>query len=219
SFIACRNGLLDIATGELLPHTPMLFNTSCLPFDFDAAAPDYPERWMTFLRQLWPGTGDGKQARQTLQEIFGLMLTPEMRYQKIFLIVGPKRSGKGTIARVLTALLGKDAVANPTLASLETQLGRSALIDKRVAIIADARLGPQTNSHTVAERLLSISGEDALTIDRKYRDAWPGRLVVRFLLLSNELPSISDAGGAIASRFIVLLLSRSFYGHEDLGLT
>jgi phage/plasmid-associated DNA primase len=51
-------------------------------------APTYPPMWQQFLRQLWPGEEDGKRARLTLQEIFGLMLTPDTRYQKIFLIVG-----------------------------------------------------------------------------------------------------------------------------------
>ena len=82
------------------------------------------------------------------------------------------------------------------------------LIDKRAAIISDARLGTRTDASTVAERLLSISGEDALTIDRKYRDPWTGCLGVRF-----------DASGALASRFLVLQLRNSFYGKEDNELT
>src|SRR5262245_30303787 len=43
--------------------------------------------------------------------MFGLMLTGDTRFQKVFMLIGPKRSGKGTIARVLTELLGKDNVA------------------------------------------------------------------------------------------------------------
>jgi putative DNA primase/helicase len=214
--IACRNGMLDITTRELRPHSRFLFNINCLPFDYDCDATFKPKLWLRFLRQLWP---DDREAITTLQEIFGLMLTADTRYQKIFMIVGPKRSGKGTIARVLTALLGKDNVTNPTLASLASHFGLSPLIDKRAAIISDARLGPQTNAHTVAERLLSISGLDGQTIDRKYRDPWTGRLGARFLILTNELPRIADASGALASRFVVLILNNSFYNKEDHELT
>lgn len=49
--------------------------------------------------------------------------------------------------------------------------------------------------------------------------AWTGQLAVRFLVISNELPRLSDASGALVSRFIVLVLTRSFYGHEDQTLT
>jgi hypothetical protein len=111
--IACRNGVVNIENRTLQPHDPGLFQVNCLPFDYGAAAPTYPPLWQSFLRQLWPGDEDGKRARLTLQEMFGLMLTADTRYQKIFMIVGPKRSGKGTIARVLTRMLGPDNVANP----------------------------------------------------------------------------------------------------------
>jgi putative DNA primase/helicase len=211
--IACRNGLLDISTRKLETHSPYLFNVNCLPFDYDPEAPA-PTEWRRFLTQLWPDDAD---ATKTLQQMFGLMLTADTRHQKIFLIVGPKRSGKGTIGRVLTAMLGKDNVANPTLSSLNGEFGLAPLIDKRVAIISDARMGPQTT--TVSERLLSISGEDALTVNRKYRDHWTGRLGIRFLILSNELPRIPDASGALPSRFVVLTLKESFLGREDLELT
>src|SRR5690606_37764850 len=63
------------------------------------------------------------------------------------------------------------------------------------------------------------SGEDAITIDRKHRASWTGRLQTRFLILTNELPRLADSSGALSSRFIVLTLKQSFYGKEDPQLT
>ena len=104
-----------------------------------------------------------------------------------------------------------------TLAGLGTNFGLASLIGKQVAIISDARLGGRADQHAIAERLLSISGEDTITVDRKYREAWTARLQIRFLILSNELPRLADASGALGGRFIVLVLIHSFYGREDLG--
>jgi putative DNA primase/helicase len=104
------------------------------------------------------------------------------------------------------------------LASLAENFGLAPLIGKRAAIVSDARLGGRIDQHIIAERLLTISGEDRLTIDRKYREPWTGRLPVRFLILSNELPRLADASGALASRFILLTMRQSFYGKEDLDL-
>jgi putative DNA primase/helicase len=39
------------------------------------------------------------------------------------------------------------------------------------------------------------------------------------VIISNELPAFGDASGAIASRFVVLTLSKSWLGHEDHRLT
>lgn len=172
-----------------------------------AEAPPEPARWLSFLTDI---LAHDPSAIDTLQEVFGYLLAGGTSLQKIFLIVGPKRSGKGTIGRVLTGLFGVHNVAGPTLASLATNFGLAPLIGKPVAIVADARLAPRTESLIVVERLLSISGEDSLTVDRKHRDAWTGRLPTRFLILTNELPRLTDASGPLASRFVVSRSSRAF---------
>src|SRR6202023_1762170 len=139
--------------------------------------------------------------------------------QKGFLLVWHKRSGKGTIARGLCRLIDVATSFAPTLAGIGTNFGLALLIGRRVAIVSDARLGSRADQPAIAERLLSITGEDAITVDRKYLPAWTGQLQTRFIILSNELPRLTDSSGALASRFIVLLLTKSFYGCEDLTLT
>ena len=39
------------------------------------------------------------------------------------------------------------------------------------------------------------------------------------MILANALPRLADASGALASRFIMLILTESFYGREDHALT
>jgi putative DNA primase/helicase len=197
------------------PATPRFFSPNCLDFDFAAGAPE-PHEWRKFLGQLWPNDPD---SIGTLQEWFGLCLAPDTTQQKILTLIGPKRSGKGTIARVLRALVGSSNVAGPTLSGLGAHFGLWPLLGKTVAIISDARLSGRTDAATVVERLLSISGEDALTIDRKNLSPVTAQLLCRFVVLTNELPSLRDASGALPSRLIVLPLSRSWYGQEDTTLT
>jgi putative DNA primase/helicase len=61
------------------------------------------------------------------------------------MLVGPKRSGKGTIGRILIALLGDDNVVAPTLAGIGTNFGLAPLIGKPLEIISDSRLGGRTD--------------------------------------------------------------------------
>jgi putative DNA primase/helicase len=213
--LALGNGLLHLPSGELYPPTPSYFGLTASEVAFDPDAPD-PKHWLAFLGDLF-GTDEG--AITALQDWFGYVLSPDTSQQKVLFAVGPRRSGKGTIARVLTALVGRDSVANPTLASLQANFGLAPLIGKPLAFITDARLGSRSDQAAITERLLSISGEDALTIDRKFMPAWTGRLPTRFAIMTNELPRISDTSGALIGRLIVLVLTRSFYGHEDPALT
>ncbi|MCA9233221.1 MAG: hypothetical protein KDA57_21425, partial [Planctomycetales bacterium] len=146
-------------------------------------------------------------------------LTLDTSQQKVFMLVGPKRCGKGTIARVLTGLLGKENIAAPTLSGLATNFGLWPLLGKSIALISDARLSARTDQVSVVERLLSISGEDSITVDRKNMQPVTCKLSTRFIILSNELPKLSDASGAIVSRLVLLKMSTSFYGKEDHYLT
>lgn len=213
--IACENGLVRLTDRALFPHVPTYYAHHAVPFEFNLNAPA-PQRWSAFLKSLWP---DDDDAIAALQEMFGYLLSGDTSQQKIFLLVGPKRSGKGTIARLLTDLMGPHHVAGPTLASLGTHFGLQELIAKPLAIVADARLGGKTDGSVAVERLLSISGEDVISVDRKNVTAWTGKLPTRFVILTNELPRFADSSGAIVSRFVILTLSRSFYGNENPTLT
>ncbi|MCZ4602525.1 phage/plasmid primase, P4 family [Streptomyces sp. Lzd4kr] len=208
--VACENGLLRIRDRALLPHSPGFFNLVSVPFAYDptATAPT----WEGFLNQIWP---DDPDAIRAVQEWFGYVLSGRTDQQKILLMVGPSRSGKGTIARVLKELVGKENLAGPTLAGLGTNFGLSTLIGKPLAVIADARLDNGSNNSQVVERLLTISGEDTIDIDRKYREVWTGKLPTRLVILSNELPHFGDSSGVIARRFVLLNMTVSWLGRED----
>jgi len=220
--LVCRNGLVhlpSLVSGKrpyLVPPTPRFFSTSALDFDFSCSEAPSPENWYRFLGQLWP---DDPESVATLQEWFAYCLTPDTRLQKILLLVGPGRSGKGTIGRVLRGLVGEANVCGPTLASLGSQFGLWPFLGKSLAIISDARLGGRADQAAIVERLLSISGEDALTVDRKNLEPVTTKLKTRIMLLSNELPRLQDSSGVFSSRFIILRLRESFLGREDPDLT
>ena len=216
--IVAPNGTLDLAAPPnrpLMPGTPNLFTTNAIDYSI-AQAPAAPTRWIKFLNSIFDGD---EELIELLQDFAGYLLTPDTRQQKILMLIGPKRSGKGTIARVLSRLIGPANVCAPTLASLGTNFGLWPLLNKRLAIISDARLSGRTDQPVVTERLLSISGEDALTVDRKNMAPLTVKLSTRFMICTNELPRLSDSSGALASRFLVLRLTSSFYGREDSGLT
>lgn len=210
--ITVKNGILHLPSGALYNPTPKLLTLSSTRCDYDAEA--VPDEWMKFLESMWPGE---PEQIETLQEMFGYLLTSAMDQQKMFMIIGPPRSGKGTIGQVLSGLLG-DAVTRPALSQLGDGFGKEGLIGRQLAIISDARLDNTASTGSLIEALLSISGQDNIDIERKHRLAWRGRLGTRFLLLANELPRIWDASGALPSRFVVLATRVSHLGKEDHGL-
>jgi putative DNA primase/helicase len=209
TIIACANGLLDVKTRQLLPHDPRFFNVVAVPFAYDATI-RVSRHWRRFLQAVWPRDSE---SRKSLAQWFGYIVSGRLDLQKIYFLVGETRGGKGVIGRILAALIGPENVAGPTLGSLPTTFGLQPLIGKSLAVIPDARLSGHRSG--AIELLLSISGEDRVTADRKNRDAWIGKLSARLMLLSNELPQFNDASAAIVGRLIVLVFGESFLGRED----
>jgi len=213
--IPCWNGFLRISTRKLEPARPELFVTAALAFDAKEN-PSAPAEWMAFIDRIWQGD---KETQQALAEAFGYMLTDFTDQQKMFLLCGAKRSGKGTLLRILSSLVGKQNTVSPSLSSIGTQFGLQPLIGKRVAMISDARLSHKADQAAITENILRITGEDDVSIERKYKESWQGKLPTRFIMASNEPPNFSDASAAITSRMIIFHFVKSFYGKEDFTLT
>lgn len=208
-----QNGIFHIPTRKMLRATPRLFATHGVDFKYDPNAPS-PVEWLKFLDDVF----DGDSERiQLLQEWAGYCLTPDTRQHKIMMMFGPPRSGKGTIATILKELIGPQNVCHPTTSSLVSEFGLASLLGASLAVIGDARFaGPGITS--VTERLLTISGEDPIDVNQKYKPAVSVRLSTRFMFLSNELPRLTDASTALAKRFLLLPMNKSAYGREDLEL-
>lgn len=211
--IPFANGNLDIASKVLSAPTPNLFTTVALPYAYDALATS-PVRWLKFLDELWPGDADSKAV---LQEWFGYILSGSVNLHSMLAIVGPRRSGKSTIAAILKRLVGEANTTSPTLQSMLTSFGLQSWLNKTLAVIEDARFNPK-NTEQVTELLLRISSGNAVEIDRKYKDPLSITLPTRIMYVSNEFPNIVDHSGALFSRFIFLRTQRSFLDIEDRQL-
>lgn len=214
NIVACKNGLLVLPEREIWPHSPSFLNLNCLPFEYAPGAP-VPRRWLSFLDQIFDGDA---QSIESLQQVFGCAISSDRSFQKLILLVGPPRSGKGTSMDVLTELVGAENVASPSLSDLESRFGLAPLIDKQLAIVPDARLDDRAKQTAIVEKLLSISGQDKVTADRKYKEPWTGRLSALFVVATNQVPSLGDPSGALASRIVSIRTINSFLGNEDRTL-
>ena len=212
--ICFPNGILNINTDEFTPPDPMLFTPHGVGFDYDPNAPA-PKEWLSFLDQIFNGEVD---QIGSLQEAFGYCLSHDMSQEKVFMLLGDKRSGKDTTRHTLQSLLSPTAICGPTLDSMGTNFGMSQLIGKQLAVVGDMRLGSKCDKDLLAEHVLKHSGRGLFTIDRKNKSHWTGTLPCKLWLISNEMPKLKDASGALASRIITYHTRASFYGREDRHL-
>lgn len=216
-FIVAAGEHVDLATGRACPADPAFFGLNSIPVRYDERAAE-PRRWLAFLDSIWGRDDDGAEKQRFLRQWFGLCLVPDTRPQKGVLCKGAKRGGKGTIARVLTMLLGKGNVASPTLPSLGQPFGLQGMLHKLLAVVSDARLTGRVDQAAIVENLLRVTGEDLISVQRKYMSDIEVTLSARVMILSNEAPKLVDSSGALANRFVVLQFSQTFEGRESLTL-
>ena len=131
--------------------------------------------------------------------------------------MGPKRSGKGTIARVMEAVVGTHNVTAQSMSDFTQNFGFVNFIGKTLATIADARLGKKKLAE-IAEKILEITGENKIKINRKYKNPIEAVLQTKLFFLSNLPLNIPDESGVLPTRFIYVELTKSFFGKEDPDL-
>jgi putative DNA primase/helicase len=162
--------------------------------------------------------GHDQESIEALQEMFGYIISGDTRQQKFFNMIGPRRSGKGTINKVLVEILGEHNTVAPELGELCDTFGLQPWLGKLLASFTDAR-APERNRGAVVSQLLRIVGGDTVTVNRKNKEAWSGYLPTRIVIYSNEVLQLTENSNALTGRMIVFKMTKSFYGHEDTELS
>lgn len=209
--ILASNGILNFKTGELLPHSPLYFATGLPNWDYDpdAKCPLWMEKLSEWLHPSY---------HPTLQQFAGYLLTPDTSIEVLLAMIGVRRGGKGSITRILQALVGKQHHASVMLNDLAGEYGLAGMMDKRAIFIPDAH-DAATNHRTAAlERIKSITGNDDISVNRKFMPMLTARIPAKIVLVANSHPRFLDESGALAVRELVLEFNTSFAANMDTGL-
>ena len=156
------------------------------------------------LASMFADREDADLAIALLQEWTGAALAIDAlarEARRALILVGPSRTGKTELARIVSLLLG-DPVTTASVSEISERFGLSSLYGAVAWIRDDAinegdKLDPQ--------RFKTIVTGEPVNIERKNRDALPGvRLNIPVLLTANSLPRARDGSDAIFNRSIVL---------------
>ena len=98
----CRNGALDILTGELIPHDPKLGFQYVLPYDY---VPDAPSE--VFIDWLATITEDRVELMDVILDMMAYCLWPTYDDHVFFCLVGTGANGKSTLIHIIQSILGE----------------------------------------------------------------------------------------------------------------
>lgn len=202
----CINGVVDLRTGQLIPHDPALYLTKLADAEYhpDADAPT----WDRFLQDVF--TGDAELI-DYMQAALGYSITADTREQKLFLCYGTGANGKTTLFETVRAVLGDYAHAIPTRTLLAD--GRddhphalAQLYGARLALASETAEGRQLN-----ENLMKLlTGGDRITARHLYHEFFSFEATAKVWLFTNHKPIIRDHSHATWRRIVLIPFKARF---------
>lgn len=196
-----RNGIIDVRSRVLEPHTPDFLSPIQLPIIYDPDAK--PEALEAFFREVFPA-----DCCDTLPwQILGLLMVPYTGLQKAILLLGDRAAGKSTFLEVVKAFLVRENCSACSLQSLEeNRFAAANLVGKLANICADL-----PNRHLEDTSVFkSITGEDVIQAERKMQPSFSFKPFARLIFSANRVPRSSDTTQAFLDRWIVVPFERSF---------
>jgi P4 family phage/plasmid primase-like protien len=212
--LACRNGVLDLRSGELMAHAPEHLITMRSETLYDPLA-ECPQ-WDAFLEQVQPDPA----VRKYLQTIMGYASTGDVSAEQMYFYKGTGANGKGVFIRAIRGVLGSYAVvASKTLIikqhnSSPHPTNLAALAGKRWATLSE--LADSGALDTAV--LKGLTGEDKQTARKMNKDFGDFDLKATITCDTNDIPYISDSSPAMRRRLIVIDWAFDATGITDEGL-
>lgn len=101
-YLNCQNGIVNLRTGELMPHDSNFMMTKISYSEYDNSGKK-PEKWLKFLADV---TNNNQELIDYLQKCVGYSLSGSTREQCAFFVYGMGNNGKSTFLDIVSDLLG-----------------------------------------------------------------------------------------------------------------
>jgi len=205
--LCVKNGVLNLATRELHPHSAEYMFKTRIPVEYDPEADGQVIR--DFLNDVTGREADAK----VLEELAGLCLWPNHDIRAAFgMLIGSGANGKGMYERVLTALLGPENVAGVDLHTLSSNRFAVAQLENKFANIGADISGAKVNDLSIIK---SITGGDRMHVERKYESGYETQIAATPIFSVNQPPTFGEKDHALARRIVPVEFPYRFTYADD----
>lgn len=202
--ICLENGILDLETLEVIPHTPELIFFNKIPVEYNKNA-DCPNIKKFFGEVL------NKEDILIAQEIAGYCLLKDYPIHKAFMFVGGGANGKSTLIKLLKSFIGQENCASVPLQHLEMdKFALSSLFGKLANLFADlpARALKETSIFKM------LTGEDFIPAEKKFKDKFFFTNYAKQIFSCNQVPRSPDDSDAFFRRWVILNFPNQFLNNN-----
>jgi putative DNA primase/helicase len=210
NYINLKNGLLNLKTFKIAPHNKEIFSTKQLPvaYDPDKEAPPC-EGFLDYLAYIF---GKDKRLPKIVQEIMGYSLCNNTQAEKMFFFIGPSRTGKSTLGKIIMALAGGPKyVSSLSLGEFNEQFALSELVGKNLNISFESK----SLAVKDIEKIKAIVTGDMTKVEKKYADVFFHMHTTKLIFCLNTWPDVYDATNAFIERLLPIPFKHKFYTEKQ----
>jgi len=199
NYVAFKNCLLNLETLETKEFTSDEFVIFQVPFKWNPGA-----KSKVFEEKLREILVDEQRFEQFLQ-MLGYCFVKNNPHHKMFFITGDGANGKTTLMSIIKVIF-HDSVTAVGLHQFENEFGLQPLLGKRINILSDL---PKMSIRDTGN-IKAVTGEDLMTVNRKYKEPVSVVLGCKIIGTGNQLPQVNDDSYAFWRRVIHIELTNRF---------
>lgn len=187
-YLNLKNGLLDMDTFKIKPHSSDYFSTVQVNYEYDSKTkcPKFDD----FIKVV---SGDNKSTAEMIQQMYGYSLMDGNPMHKVFYLYGDTaRNGKSTTAKILCGLIGWGNVSTLSLQQIENENSSIAtsIVGKQI------NFSDEISSKFIdSSRLTALAAEGIIEINPKYKRSFMYPVKAKFIIACNDLPRFNDYQG------------------------
>lgn len=211
-YIAFKNGIFDIVTGDMQPFSSDFVITNQIPWDYNPDA--YSEIADKTLNKL---SCDDKSIRSLLEECIGYCFYRRNELGKSFVLTGDKSNGKSTYLHIVKTILGDMNTSALDPAEMADRFS-TAMMFGRLANIGDDISDNFMQGQQVSMFKKIVTG-DRIKAERKGQDPFEFNPYVKLLFSANDIPRMKDKSGAVLRRLVIIPFNARFSKYLPDGIT
>lgn len=207
-YIAFKNGVYNVITGELTDFSPDFVITNQIPWNYRPEA--YSEVCDRVLSKM---ACQDKQVRLLLEECIGYCFYRRNEMSKAFILTGEKSNGKSTYLEMVKNVLGEGNVSSLDLAELDERFSVAEMSGK-LANIGDDISDEFMQGRSIATFKKIVSG-NSIKAEFKGQDVFFFAPYVKLLFSANTIPRTKDKTGAVLRRLVIIPFNAVFSEQDE----